>query len=222
MIFNIADAPFKATIKVTYPSGTCTCALGDRVFTHSGGGTATFEVNKKGDWTVAATNTDAISEKTVSITDRNQVASITLQYVRYMYDGANNVSSVSGGWEKFSGTGTLTINSASMTLDVPSKSYGANTAYIRAKKKVDLTAYSKAEATYANLVRVYGRGSFCIFDNSGNIVASTDFDDSKTKISINVKTLKGQYYVGFYLNSYYDGSGWNSASADIKQVKLLS
>ena len=48
MIINWGDAPFKAFIKVTYNAGTCTCKMGSETFTHSGGGTATFEVKKKG------------------------------------------------------------------------------------------------------------------------------------------------------------------------------
>lgn len=79
MIINLGDAPFKAFITVAYPNGTCTVSLGDKSFTHTGGGTHTFTVNKKGTWTVSAVS----ESKNVSITSNGQTANVALGYLYY-------------------------------------------------------------------------------------------------------------------------------------------
>lgn len=86
MIINLGDAPFKAFITVTYPNGTCTVSLGDKSFTHTGGDTHTFTVNKKGTWTVRATRSDGTAEsKTVSLSTRGQTVSVTLTCPYYLF-----------------------------------------------------------------------------------------------------------------------------------------
>ena len=96
MIINLGDAPFKAFITVTYPNGTCTVSLGDKSFPHTGGGTHTFTVNKKGTWTVTATsNAGVVETQNVSLTYVGQVASVTLTGIFYaIKDGVSAV----GGW----------------------------------------------------------------------------------------------------------------------------
>lgn len=93
MIINLGDAPFKAFIKVTYPNGTCTVSLGDKSLTHSGGGTHTFTVNKKGTWTVKATsNAGVVETQNVSLTYVGQVANVTLTGIFYaIKNGVSNV-----------------------------------------------------------------------------------------------------------------------------------
>lgn len=98
MIINLGDAPFKAFIKVTYKTGTCTCTNGKKTYTHSGGGTATFEVNAKGSWTVKATYGSVSASQSVTISSRNETKSVTLVYKLDLYNAGNQCTSVTGGW----------------------------------------------------------------------------------------------------------------------------
>ena len=126
MIINLGDAPFKGFIKVTYPNGTCTVSLGDKSFTHTGGGTHTFTVNKKGTWTVKATSNDGYNltaQSTAALTYRGQVANVTLSYALWLYNKGDLCSAVTGGWNSnkwqtswYSRTGTMTKNANSITL----------------------------------------------------------------------------------------------------------
>ena len=89
MIINWGDAPFKAFITVTYPSGTCTVSLGNKSFTHSGGGTHTFTVNKKGTWTVTGTDGNGVdTSQNVVISKQQETKTVTLKYVLYIVNGA--------------------------------------------------------------------------------------------------------------------------------------
>lgn len=106
MIINLGDAPFKAFIKVTYKNGTCTCTNGKKTYTHSGGGTATFEVNAKGTWTVKATYSSYTSSQDVSVEKRGEAKNITLNYTQILYDNGNLYAGVTGGWEVFGGAST--------------------------------------------------------------------------------------------------------------------
>lgn len=106
MIINLGDAPFKAFIKVTYPNGTCTVSLGDKSFTHSGGGTHTFTVNKKGTWTVKATSADGYNltaQSTAALTYRGQVASVTLSYTLNLFVNGTDNTAVTGGYKRYAG-----------------------------------------------------------------------------------------------------------------------
>lgn len=98
MIINLSDAPFKAFITVTYPNGTCTVSNGTKTYTHSGGGTHTFTVNKKGTWTVKSTPSDKAEggSSSVSITSRGQTESVTLKHKLYLFKNSAYANSFTG------------------------------------------------------------------------------------------------------------------------------
>lgn len=136
MIINLGDTPFEAFITVTYPSGTCTVSLGGKSFTHSGGGTHTFTVNKKGAWTVAATSASGLTKtQTVNITTRNQTVSVSLAYRQYLYLNGEEYTSITGGWV-IAGAGAK--NSTSITVQGPGSYYTSSAATNNA---IDLTGY---------------------------------------------------------------------------------
>lgn len=109
MIINWGDAPFKAFITVTYPSGTCTVSLGDKSFTHSGGGTHTFTVNKKGTWTVEAVNGSYSASTTAVITAAGEAKNVALKYELVLWESGNNNTAVTGGWWIDSGYGANAV-----------------------------------------------------------------------------------------------------------------
>ncbi len=86
MIINWGDAPFKAFITVTYPSGTCTVTGNGQTYTHTGGGTTTFTVKKKGTYTVKATDTNASASASVTIEKNGETISKTLKYELLLFN----------------------------------------------------------------------------------------------------------------------------------------
>lgn len=93
MIINWGDAPFKAFITVTYPSGTCTVSGNGQTYTHTGGGTTTFTVKKKGTYTVKSESGTNTASKSVNITSRNQTVSVALIYTFYIFKSGTGMAS---------------------------------------------------------------------------------------------------------------------------------
>ena len=124
--YSTSIAYFSATISITYPA-TSTCVVtnssGQTVAsdTNTGSSTKTWTatVNAKGTYTVTATATDSSGKsksQSVNITADGQSESVTLSYFTYYYNKGNTCDSVTGGWVKTGTGGSLTFNSASMTL----------------------------------------------------------------------------------------------------------
>lgn len=100
MIINWGDAPFKAFITVTYPSGTCTVTNGNKTYIHSGGGTHTFVVQQKGTYTVKAVNGSLSDSDSVSISKRGQTGSVSLSYTLYLIKAGVPQISFSGSYRQ--------------------------------------------------------------------------------------------------------------------------
>lgn len=128
MIINAqSGGSFTAYINVTYQKGTCTCTLGDETLTHSGGGTASFEVHKKGTWVVTAKYANLSKSANAAVTEKDQTVSLSLTLAKWFYNEGNLCSSVTGGWDQPSAlhytygesgqaknTGTVTKNSGNI------------------------------------------------------------------------------------------------------------
>lgn len=144
-VFNKVYGPgFKAFITVTYPSGTCTVSLGDKSFTHTGGGTHTFTVNKKGTWIVTATRADGTTESSnVSITFNGQSASVTLKCRRYFYNNGD-VSSLTGGWSSYQG-------GSNQGTYLRMETYATGGHLLETKNSINFTGYTKVGFTITNV-----------------------------------------------------------------------
>lgn len=88
MIINFDEAVYTARITVTYPSGTCTVTHADSgvSYSHSGGGTHTFAVHRRGDWDILAQDGERKAPASVTLTDRGQIESKTLAYDFVLFD----------------------------------------------------------------------------------------------------------------------------------------
>ena len=205
MIINLGDAPFKAFIKVTYPNGTCTVSLGDKSFTHSGGGTHTFTVNKKGTWTVKATSASGLSETTtVSITYNGQVANVTLTIWRgELYNAGNEYSDFTGGWVKYS-NGSLTKTSSYMV-------YNSNNedCVIGTNNAIDLTNYTSYNMSLTYITGSWSLNMVVIWDSA--TLAKSQTGNTGT-YSLDISGFNGKYYLGF-------GTGWGAGDQEIRITK---
>lgn len=201
MIINLGDAPFKAFIKVTYPNGTCTVSLGDKSFTHTGGGTHTFTVNKKGTWTVKATSNDGYNltaQSTAALTYRGQVANVTLSYTLWLYNKGDLCSAVTGGWvaRKQGSAGTVTFNTDNIYVyGTPNNAVGAytnnlinlskySTLNVRFKTKLIAKGSNSVNATYITVVTTSKSDRYL---NSGLIYQQIRADANKIQAGSVIK-----------------------------------
>ena len=144
MIINWGDAPFKAFITVTYPSGTCTVTGEGQSYTHTGGGTTTFTVKKKGSYAVNSTATNATAGSSVSIAEAGQTANVTLKYELILFNGGQTVPWIANG----------SYNSAGSSIHVTANANEA--CCVSTSSKIDLTHY---KTLYITVARAYCRGT---------------------------------------------------------------
>jgi len=210
MIINLGDAPFKAFITVTYPGGTCTVTGNGQTYSHTGGGTHTFTVKKKGTYTVSGDPTHAngiCTSKTVSVSKWGQTQSVTLTYTLTVFN-SGDVSAVSGGWgrseSKKSGytygecmAGTWSVGTTIKSS--PSSYYnsaGTDAAYatctVYSKKAINVTEYSTLKVTAKKSGPTLRLGT----STTGGVKASKALTNGT--ISLNVSSLTGSYYIQFY------------------------
>lgn len=209
MIINLGDAPFKAFITVTYPKGTCTVSDGTITYSHSGGGTYTFTVNKKGTWTVTAQYSTAVKTASVEITYRGQVESVTLSYTLLLYDNGTNYTT----WQKFGKglnadfnkpvTPGLSYKSTYLQMTQSDDTYFAS-GFISTKNKIDLTPYKTAYATISSLTLSSGalaqfraHGSYGTYQDEGSL-ASVDCKSGTTR-SFSLTNINKAAYICFWL-----------------------
>ena len=86
MIVNLDESAFKAFITVTYPSGTCTLSHESGAsYTHSGGGTHSFVVHRRGKWNIRAEDGTMVKEASTEISSRGQIETV-LSYELVLFD----------------------------------------------------------------------------------------------------------------------------------------
>ena len=211
MIINLGDAPFKAFIKVTYPNGTCTVSLGNKSFTHSGGGTHTFTVNKKGTWTVRATNNRGVSEiANVSITYRGQVSSVTLTcWDGYVYNAGDIYEEFTGGYSTVPANSNAPAASFGTdgTLHVGAAVGNANPCAFISNKAIDITKFSKLVAYGKHSSSSDSVRSTVGVANSRNVgwglsIASGLGNKSWATVTVDISSLSGAYYIGIWAAAY--------------------
>lgn len=201
MIINLGDAPFKAFIKVTYPNGTCTVSLGDKSFSHTGGGTHTFTVNKKGTWTVRATsNAGVVETQNVSLTYVGQVASVTLTGILYIFkegSGAKVPLKTASGTDGSITVGTNYIQAAGRTA-------GDSQTLVYTTSPINLTHFSSVRFEVSKVSTVHVN-FFCRMGVSSSVPTrfstfdaqtSTASCPNRTTFAINVASRSGKYYIG--------------------------
>lgn len=193
-----------AVIAVTYPSGSiCTCGGKPAKDTS---GYALFNV-KAGKYTVECHTSDNKKSKSTSVTvaesDKGKCKSVTLSYETYYYNKGDKCTSVTGGWSKTGTGGSLTFNTASMTL--VANSY-QNVADASTTNKVGLTniktLYFSVKSATAYDRQGYPRVGVAA-TNDPKSSDSSQWAVSKTlsassafqTVSIDVSSLTGSYYI---------------------------
>lgn len=217
------SASLFAVIAVTYPSGSiCTC--GGKVAKDTSG-YALFNV-KPGTYTVECHTSDNSKSKSTSVTiaesDKGKCKNVTLSYATYYYNKGDKCTAVTGGWAKTGTGGSLTFNTASMTL--VANSY-QNPTDASTTNKVSLanikTLYFSVKSATTYGTQGYPRIGVATTNNpkssdssqwsaSKTLSASSAF----TTVSIDVSSLTGSYYI--VVGGFSGDSG--SATIEVQDI----
>lgn len=222
MVCGGGNGKLFSVIAVTYPEGSvCTCTNGTKTLkAKDTSGKALFNV-AVGEWTVSCTDGDKTKSVTVSITAEGQSESVTLSYETYYYNKGDLCTVVTGGWAKTGTGGSLTFNTASMTLKANSFQ---NATDASTKNKVSLdnikTLYFSVKSA-TSYPTGYPRVGIATTNNPDSSEASK-WTASKTlsssssfkTVSIDVSSLTGSYYI--VVGGFNGDSG--SATIEVQDI----
>ena len=216
-VYRISMSYFKATIKVTYPSGsTCTCSKNGKTFTAPNtSGSYTFTVDSTGTWIVSCTDGRNTKSLAISISSNGESKAATLVYEQYLYNNGDEFSSITGGWviskawgSSYAGNGTLYKDSSTLRVVLPSNASD----FLRTSEKIDLTPYSKisfkykknSTGTHVHLCAATGitEGQWGLT----TLVATSDFTDNSGEFSIDISKINRSCYVGVGMDIGYGSS----------------
>ena len=193
-----------AVIAVTYPAGSiCTC--GGKAAKDTSG-FALFNV-KAGTYTVECHTSDGNKSKSTSVTvaesDKGKCKNVTLSYATYYYNKGDKCTDVTGGWAKTGTGGSLTFNTASMTLVADSYQNATDASTTNKVSLVNIkTLYFSVKSATTYGTQGYPRIGVATTNNpdsndsskwsaSKTLSASSSF----TTVSIDVSSLTGSYYI---------------------------
>lgn len=214
--YSVAIPLFAATINITYPAGsTCTCTDGTTPLTAPDtSGTWACVVPNVGTWTVAATDGNDSTNKSVSITADGQTENVVLSYTLVLYE--KNGETVDWSYKAYD----YSVPSVNMTLDTLKSQYGeANarrpTLYTTAKH--DISSYDTLFGSFD----MQGSGGIYLgilsspptngseVDKVG-FVSRANGSGAKVNLTLDISGFTGEYYIAVYVTanwaSHYDGS----------------
>lgn len=214
--YSTVIAFFAATINVTYPSGsTCTATDGTTALTAPDtSGTWACVVPNVGTWTVAATDGNDSTNKSVSITADGQTENVVLSYTLVLYE--KNGETVDWSYKAYD----YSVPSVNMTLDTLKSQYGEG----NARRP---TLYTTAKHDISSYDTLFGsfdmQGSGAIYlgilsspPTNGSEVDKVGFvsrangSGAKVNLTLDISGFTGEYYIAVYVTanwaSHYDGS----------------
>lgn len=214
--YSTVIAFFAATINVTYPSGsTCTATDGTTTLTAPDtSGTWACVVPNVGTWTVAATDGNDSTNKSVSITADGQTENVVLSYTLVLYE--KNGETVDWSYKAYD----YSVPSVNMTLDTLKSQYGEGNArrptlYTTAKH--DISSYDTLFGSFD----MQGSGGIYLgilsspptngseVDKVG-FVSRANGSGAKVNLTLDISGFTGEYYIAVYVTanweSIYNGS----------------
>ena len=223
-IANITLVYFAATIKVTYPKGTVAITNGQETYTHSGGGTYTCSVIRKGDYSVKATYEGLSQTKTISIVNGDS-KTVSFTYEKYIYNNGN-ISSVAGNWtytesKQWNG-GTCASTSFSIGSSLTysaGRDYNDGGTDARPRKgtvynttKINMSGYDKLAITSSKAGASFRIGT----TQTGGVQTSVTLTNGTS--TIDISGLDGSYYISIYNNC----SGDTHYGISISRMRLYT
>lgn len=215
--YSTVIAFFAATINVTYPSGsTCTATDGTTALTAPDtSGTWACVVPNVGTWTVAATDGNDSTNKSVSITADGQTENVVLSYTLVLYE--KNGETVDWSYKAYD----YSVPSVNMTLDTLKSQFGEGNArrptlYTTAKH--DISSYDTLFGSFD----MSGGGEIYLgilsspptngseVDNVGFVSRAEGNGAGNVNLTLDISSFTGEYYIAVYVHagwaSHYNGS----------------
>ena len=230
MIFNLLDADrFAAWIVVNVDTGsTVTATLGSCVLTATASnGQAMFRVPRAGSWAIKGTLGGNSATATVSITERRQKKSVTLNYftatIAVTWPSGSTCTAKCGGTTltapDTSGSYTFTVHAAGSW--VVSCSGGGNSA----SATVSITASGQSKSVmlaYTKIPAFTYTGQFKIVDDSGNEITSTTTNNWNIRLltsgTLTFTDLRGTTSIDVFLVGGGGGSPSKTTPTDYGTV----
>lgn len=230
MIFNLLDADrFAAWIVVNVDSGsTVTATLGSCVLTATASnGQAMFRVPRAGSWAIKGTLDGNSDTATVSITERRQSKSVTLQYftstIAVTWPSGSTCTATCGSTTltapNTNGSYTFTVHAAGSW--VVSCSGGGNSA----SATVSITASGQSKSvslTYNKIPAFTYTGQYKIVDDSGNEITYTTTNNWNIRLltsgTLTFTDLRGTTSIDIFMVGGGGGSNSKTVSTDYGTV----
>lgn len=230
MIFNLLDADrFAAWIVVNVDTGsTVTATLGSCVLTATASnGQAMFRVPRAGSWAIKGTLDGNSDTATVSITERRQSKSVTLQYftstIAVTWPSGSTCTATCGSTTltapNTNGSYTFTVHAAGSW--VVSCSGGGNSA----SATVSITASGQSKSvslTYNKIPAFTYTGQYKIVDDSGNEITYTTTNNWNIRLltsgTLTFTDLRGTTSIDIFMVGGGGGSNSKTVSTDYGTV----
>ena len=236
MIVNLEEQLFKASLTVSYPSGSCTVSLGGISYSHSGGGSHSFTLRKAGTWTVTATDGDKSDSASVIISQRGQAESLSLSYGIVLFDGGDNTA-LTGGWGsvEWAGLSSFTVNNKLSIICAGGGKSVTYAAFIHSRNKLDVTKLSRIELSISTLsqniqnnVIEWDIGLVSTLPSGSDLVnlyqplsfAKSIQPSAAGNYSIDVSALSGSYYLAYYTVFVGASNGFADKGGTITTTKI--
>ena len=144
--------------------------------------------------------------------------------ILYLFNDETDVTAASGGWEKWSGDGTLAITDGVMKM---SAAKGSGTTVkdglYRHLTAVDASLYNTVIVETADIsAYANNRCQIRVCDAEQNILATVTLKTGTTSYTLDISSITVECYVCFRVRSYWDGSEHAAASVSVNQVKLTN
>lgn len=213
MIFNLLDANrFAAWIVVNVDSGsTVTATLGSCVLTATASnGQAMFRVPRAGNWTIKGTLGGNSDTATVSITERRQKKSVTLQYITYLFNNGDTCDAITGGWS----IGATSAGSASTSgQQISIVANAEKTFSCSTKNKIDVSEYEALSVTVDSISR--GSLSIYLYVTSPSRPTARVVTQKTGTVSLDISSVSGANTV---ILSFHSEKG---GSVKVSEVSLM-
>ena len=219
--YSTVIAFFAATINVTYPSGsTCTATDGTTTLTAPNtSGTWACIVPNAGTWTVAATDGNDSTNKSVSITADGQTENVALSYTLVLYE--KNGETVAWSYKAYD----YSVPSVNMTLDTLKSQYGEG----NARRPTLYTTVKHDISTYDTLFGSFdmsGGGEIYLgilsspptngseVDNVGFVSRAKGNGAGNVNLTLDISSFTGEYYIAVYVHAWW-ASSYNGSTIKI-------
>ena len=139
----------------------------------------------------------------------------------YLFRLGDECEKLSGGWAKYSGTGSLTNNGSALVLNQPAAPYSSSEGSFRTVNTVDISSASTLSALCDALPSAVAERLKLTVWTSGNVIAAQSSGSTGAmELECDISALTGKHYIGFTFKNYWDGVDAVEISAYINTVRM--